>query len=502
MRYVFRPGDVACGGLQRVRAQKHKARFCAMRVRYVSFLVGSILTLMAWIVFSLCYVSGVCVFSTLFVPQELEAMKKRLREMEEEAAKLKDIQEQSSAELSGNPAGAPAVGAGPAAAAGGPAAAAAATAETDARSIYVGSVDYSATPEELQAHFADCGTVNRVTILCNKFTGHPKGYAYIEFADEDGVKNATILNDSMFKDRQIKVCLCIRGVPACLWRAACWRCVYVPRCVIFAVENVYSRWVLVWYALVVLWSVSWPPLTALDGTGGPEALERARHERGSHVHARPRPRPRPWRLPWRRLPGWRLPRRLPRRVWRAPAVGPVLAAARSWGSPILARPPGRTPFLPRCALLLCAPRLRRNPVARACRCCGRNPVIEARVNLVRARAHGRKCGDEQRKKKKRTKKKKERSAPREQKEEEKKEKKEMGGNGGNGGAPGALVLVKTRPRRPSCWLLGRSPTVASTALAGGDDGADSPRRDARACRCAVLRWTHHAGYAPALLGLP
>lgn len=136
---------------------------------------------------------------------ELEAMKKRLREMEEEAAKLKDIQEQSSAELSGTPAGAPAVGAGPAAAAGGPAAAAAATAETDARSIYVGSVDYSATPEELQAHFADCGTVNRVTILCNKFTGHPKGYAYIEFADEDGVKNATILNDSMFKDRQIKV---------------------------------------------------------------------------------------------------------------------------------------------------------------------------------------------------------------------------------------------------------------------------------------------------------
>jgi len=133
--------------------------------------------------------------------QELEAMKKRLREMEEEAAKLKDIQEQSSAELSGVPAAAGGA-AGPAAAA----AAASATTDADARSIYVGSVDYSATPEELQAHFADCGTVNRVTILCNKFTGHPKGYAYIEFADEDGVKNATILNDSMFKDRQIKVC--------------------------------------------------------------------------------------------------------------------------------------------------------------------------------------------------------------------------------------------------------------------------------------------------------
>jgi hypothetical protein len=36
-------------------------------------------------------------------------------------------------------------------------------------------VDYGATPEEIQAHFQACGTINRVTILCDKFTGHPKG---------------------------------------------------------------------------------------------------------------------------------------------------------------------------------------------------------------------------------------------------------------------------------------------------------------------------------------
>ena len=40
---------------------------------------------------------------------------------------------------------------------------------------YVGQVDYEATPEELRAHFAGCGTINRITILCDKFTGHPKG---------------------------------------------------------------------------------------------------------------------------------------------------------------------------------------------------------------------------------------------------------------------------------------------------------------------------------------
>ena len=33
----------------------------------------------------------------------------------------------------------------------------------------MGNVDYSCTPEELQLHFQGCGTVNRVTILTDKF---------------------------------------------------------------------------------------------------------------------------------------------------------------------------------------------------------------------------------------------------------------------------------------------------------------------------------------------
>lgn len=48
-------------------------------------------------------------------------------------------------------------------------------------SIYVGQVDYSSTPEELLAHFESCGTVERVTIVCDKFSGKPKGFAYLEF---------------------------------------------------------------------------------------------------------------------------------------------------------------------------------------------------------------------------------------------------------------------------------------------------------------------------------
>jgi polyadenylate-binding protein 2 len=79
------------------------------------------------------------------------------------------------------------------------------TLESDKRSVYVGQVDYGATPEELQDHFKSCGTVNRITILVDKWTGSPKGYAYVEFADEDSVQNAVLLNDTMFRGRQIKV---------------------------------------------------------------------------------------------------------------------------------------------------------------------------------------------------------------------------------------------------------------------------------------------------------
>lgn len=65
-------------------------------------------------------------------------------------------------------------------------------------------VDYACTPEEVQQHFQSCGTVNRVTILTDKF-GHPKGFAYVEFVEVDAVQNALLLNESELHGRQLKV---------------------------------------------------------------------------------------------------------------------------------------------------------------------------------------------------------------------------------------------------------------------------------------------------------
>jgi polyadenylate-binding protein 2 len=75
----------------------------------------------------------------------------------------------------------------------------------DSLSIYVGQVDYSATAEELVAHFEPCGAIERVTINCDKFTGKPKGFAYLEFQTEEAVVNALKLDGSTFKNRTLKV---------------------------------------------------------------------------------------------------------------------------------------------------------------------------------------------------------------------------------------------------------------------------------------------------------
>ncbi|XP_055641593.1 polyadenylate-binding protein 2-like [Toxorhynchites rutilus septentrionalis] len=79
-------------------------------------------------------------------------------------------------------------------------------AEVDARSIYVGNVDYGATAEELETHFYGCGVIYRVNIMCNKANGQPKGFAYIEFGSKEFVETALVLNETLFRGRPIKVC--------------------------------------------------------------------------------------------------------------------------------------------------------------------------------------------------------------------------------------------------------------------------------------------------------
>merc|ERR1711971_577869 len=113
---------------------------------------------------------------------EIEEMQRKVAEMEEEAEKLKNLTDAIEDQDEGLDAE-----------------------EVDRRSVYAGNVDYGSTPEELQEHFKSCGQINRITILIDKYTGSPKGFAYIEFADEQNVQNSLLLNGSLFRGRQLKV---------------------------------------------------------------------------------------------------------------------------------------------------------------------------------------------------------------------------------------------------------------------------------------------------------
>jgi polyadenylate-binding protein 2 len=114
--------------------------------------------------------------------ETLEQMEKRFQEMEQEAQKLKEMQQVVEKELGTS-----------------------SKEEVDQRSIYVGNVDYTTTPEELQSYFSSCGLIQRVTILCDKHTGHPKGFAYVEFNEQSSVQNSLSLHETIWKGRVIQV---------------------------------------------------------------------------------------------------------------------------------------------------------------------------------------------------------------------------------------------------------------------------------------------------------
>ncbi|KAL0387130.1 UNVERIFIED_CONTAM: Polyadenylate-binding protein 2 [Sesamum radiatum] len=159
---------------------------------------------------------------------ELDDMKKRLKEMEDEAAALREMQAKVEQEMGSSnsfyflplclfsfnavrmrtSSHRDEVRTDPAAAA----ASQTNREEVDSRSVFVGNVDYSCTPEEVQQHFQSCGTVNRVTIRTNKY-GQPKGYAYVEFLEPEAVEQAIHLNESELHGRQLKVSAKRTNVP-------------------------------------------------------------------------------------------------------------------------------------------------------------------------------------------------------------------------------------------------------------------------------------------------
>lgn len=56
--------------------------------------------------------------------------------------------------------------------------------------IFVGNLSYQTTESELEAAFSEFGAVDRVSVVRDRDTGQPRGFAFVEMANSNEAANA------------------------------------------------------------------------------------------------------------------------------------------------------------------------------------------------------------------------------------------------------------------------------------------------------------------------
>jgi RNA recognition motif-containing protein len=74
------------------------------------------------------------------------------------------------------------------------------------KNIYVGNLDFNVTEDELRQAFAAYGQVDNVTILKDRDTGQPRGFGFVEMAnDEEAEKAINAVNGTQLGSRALSV---------------------------------------------------------------------------------------------------------------------------------------------------------------------------------------------------------------------------------------------------------------------------------------------------------
>ena len=72
--------------------------------------------------------------------------------------------------------------------------------------IYVGNLSYETTEQDLRQEFENFGGVSSVSIVMDKYSGRPKGFAFVEMPAKSEAESAiTSLNGKMLNERTIVV---------------------------------------------------------------------------------------------------------------------------------------------------------------------------------------------------------------------------------------------------------------------------------------------------------
>ncbi len=74
------------------------------------------------------------------------------------------------------------------------------------KKLFVGSLEWGVTDEDLRQHFSQYGEVEDAVVLKDKFSGRSKGFGFVTYInDEDADKAVAELDGSDFKGRKIVV---------------------------------------------------------------------------------------------------------------------------------------------------------------------------------------------------------------------------------------------------------------------------------------------------------
>jgi RNA recognition motif-containing protein len=74
------------------------------------------------------------------------------------------------------------------------------------RKLYVGNLPYETNESDLEALFAQAGTVETVNVIRDRETGRARGFAFVEMATDEAAQQAvTQLNEHEFGGRRLTV---------------------------------------------------------------------------------------------------------------------------------------------------------------------------------------------------------------------------------------------------------------------------------------------------------
>jgi RNA recognition motif-containing protein len=71
--------------------------------------------------------------------------------------------------------------------------------------LYVGNLPFSATEDAVRTLFAPHGSVEKISLITDRDTGQPRGFAFVEMSNSDASRAIQALNGADFGGRALKI---------------------------------------------------------------------------------------------------------------------------------------------------------------------------------------------------------------------------------------------------------------------------------------------------------